>query len=76
MVDADDLKQVGAPLHGLLSKILVEKGETVKKNQPLFIIEAMKMETTVMSNEAGEISSLVLGEGSMVNTDDLIIKMS
>lgn len=75
-VDADDPKQVGAPLQGLLSKILVEKGETVKKNQPLFIIEAMKMETTVMSNEAGEISSLVLGEGSMVNTDDLIIKMS
>ncbi|MEO1437668.1 MAG: pyruvate carboxylase, partial [Bacteroidota bacterium] len=34
---------VGSPLQGRLSQILVKEGEVVEKNTPLFIIEAMKM---------------------------------
>ena len=47
--DAANDKHVPAPLQGKLSQLLVNAGDTVKSNQPLFVIEAMKMETTVTS---------------------------
>jgi len=65
--------EIGAPLQGLLSKILVKKDQKVKKNEPLFIIEAMKMETTITSFENAQIKAIKLKEGSMVNADDLVI---
>src|SRR5690606_18559898 len=41
-IDKNNSKQIGAPLQGLLSKLLVNVQDVVKKNQPLFVIEAMK----------------------------------
>lgn len=70
---ADNPKQVGAPLQGLLSSVLVKKGQEVVKNQPLFIIEAMKMETTVTATEEGIVDRIVLKGGSLVNSDDLVL---
>ncbi|WP_019037217.1 pyruvate carboxylase [Psychroflexus tropicus] len=73
--DKSDDKQVGAPLQGSLTQILVKKGDKVKKNQPLFIIEAMKMETTVTANAEGEVSEVALKTGIMVYADDLVVKL-
>lgn len=74
-VDADDPKQVGAPLQGLLSTVLVKKGQAVKRNQPLFIIEAMKMETTVTANAEGTVDKIQLEGGSLVNAEDLVLTL-
>ena len=72
----EDANQIGAPLQGLLSKVLVKKGEKVKKNQPLFIIEAMKMETTVTATGVGTVKRIVLEDGTMVESDDLVLVLS
>ena len=74
-VDKKDATQIGAPLQGMLSTIFVKTGENVVKNQPLFIIEAMKMETTITATENATIKKVILEEGSMVNSDDLIIEL-
>ena len=74
-IDPDDSNQIGAPLQGSLYKILVKKGTAVKENDPLFVIEAMKMETTVTANKAGKIKSVSLSEGNMVKQDDLVVTM-
>ena len=47
----------------------------VKENEPLFIIEAMKMETTVVASNNGKIKSIELTSGTMVKQDDLILTM-
>ena len=60
---------------GLLSKLLVKKGDEVKKNQQLFIIEAMKMETIITAPFDGEIIQIELAAGTLVNTNDLVIEM-
>lgn len=66
-------KQIGAPLQGMLSKLLVKQDEKVKKNQPLFVIEAMKMETVITASADGAIKDIILKEGTLVNTNDLVI---
>jgi pyruvate carboxylase len=69
----DDSAEFGAPLQGLLYKVLVKKGQEIKVNDPLFIIEAMKMESTVTSHISGKIKSITLKPGEMVLKDDLIV---
>ena len=71
--DSENSNQIGAPLQGLLYKVLVKKGQDIKENDPLFVIEAMKMETTVTAHQLGKIKSIILEEGSMVKQDDLIV---
>ncbi len=73
--EGSNAKELGAPLQGMLSKVLVEAGAEVRKNEPLFIIEAMKMETTVAAPEAGRIAQVILPSGSRVQADDLIVVM-
>lgn len=71
--DKADANQVGAPLQGMLSKLLVNKGDKVKKNQPLFVIEAMKMETVVTAPHDATITGIDLPSGTLVNTGDLVM---
>lgn len=68
--------EIGAPLQGSLASVLVKPGQKVKKNDPLFIIEAMKMETTITAHSDGEIDKVILPEGRMVFADDLVIVMT
>ena len=75
-IEPGNIKQIGVPLQGLLSKILVKKGQKVKKNEPLFVIEAMKMETTITASEAAEVKLVHLKEGTMVHSEDLVISMA
>ena len=53
----------------------MKQGENVKRNQPLFVIEAMKMETTVTAQEAGSVAEVVLSAGELVQTDDLVLRL-
>ncbi|MEO9511267.1 MAG: pyruvate carboxylase [Flavobacteriaceae bacterium] len=71
--DSSNPNEIGSPLQGLLSNVLVKKGQEIKKNQPLFIIEAMKMETTVTATEEGIVERIQLSSGSLVNSDDLVL---
>lgn len=68
--------EIGAPLQGKLCRIHVKPGDKVDKNTPLFAIEAMKMESTVVASKAGTISSVVLPEGVLVEQDDVVVEIS
>jgi pyruvate carboxylase len=67
--------EIGAPLQGKLISILVKEGEEVRKNQPLFVIEAMKMESTITAPTDGKVSKLYLTEGVMVEQDDCVVSL-
>ena len=59
-------------LQGKLASVQASVGDKVKENQPLFVIEAMKMETTITAPRAGKIAKVVLTKG-MVEQDDLVL---
>lgn len=65
--------EIGAPLQGRLSKIMVNVGDAVAVNTPLFVIEAMKMESTITAPQAGVVKQVFLPAGSMVEQEDAII---
>lgn len=69
-------QEIGAPLQGSLSKILVREGNEVQVNTPLFIIEAMKMESTITSPRAGVVKKVHLKEKNLVEQDDLVIELA
>ncbi len=65
--------EIGVPLQGKLIEILVEKGQEVTKNTPLFVIEAMKMESTVVAPKDGKVTHIELEGNTMVKQDDLVV---
>jgi pyruvate carboxylase len=66
---------IGAPLQGSVSRILVKEGDEVTSNTPLFIIEAMKMESTITSPMSGKVKRIHLAERTLVTQDDLIVEL-
>jgi pyruvate carboxylase len=66
---------IGAPLQGRLAKVFVKNGDNVKRDMPLFTIEAMKMETTITAPRDMRVARIVLPEASMVETDDLVVEV-
>lgn len=67
-------KHIGTPLQGMLSKVFVKEGMEVKRNTPLFTIEAMKMETTITAHRDMRVVKIHLPELTLVEPDDLVIE--
>lgn len=72
---ADGDNEIGAPLQGNLSRVLVKEGDEVQENTPLFIIEAMKMESTITSPQAGTVKKIHLSNKTLVEQGDLVVEL-
>jgi 3-methylcrotonyl-CoA carboxylase alpha subunit len=55
-----------APMPGKIVAVLVEKGKTVEKGEPLLIMEAMKMEHTIAAPANGTVEDLLYAVGDQV----------
>lgn len=75
MADPDNALQVAASIPGLVSKINVKPGDEVTTNQVLAVIEAMKMETSIVAKADGVIDEILIRTGGTVKTGQLIITM-
>lgn len=65
---------IKAPMPGLILEISVEVGQTVKENDPLLILEAMKMENSFLSPRDGIIKSIAVQKGNAVDKGQLLIE--
>ena len=64
---------LGSTIPGTVERILVKEGDPVSVNMPLMVVEAMKMETTVVSKVTGTVDKLYVTPGDRVNNEDLLI---
>ncbi len=62
--------EVEAPTPGNVVKILVEEGHSVRLNQPILILEAMKMESEVKSPVEGKVQAIHVHAGNTVQAGD------
>lgn len=65
-----------APMPGLVLKILVTEGESVKKGTPILILEAMKMENVLKAGGTGTVEAIAVDKGAAVEKGQLLIKVS
>ena len=63
-----------APMPGLILEISVKVGAEVKENDPLIILEAMKMENMISSPRAGIIKSILVNKGNAVDKNQILIE--
>lgn len=63
---------MAAPIPGAVTKIHVKEGQDVKKGQPLLVLEAMKMQTTVNSPVEGKVKEILVKTGKTVEPKDLL----
>ncbi|QQG37220.1 MAG: acetyl/propionyl/methylcrotonyl-CoA carboxylase subunit alpha [Micavibrio aeruginosavorus] len=68
--------RITAPMPGKIVSVLVQKGWSVDKNQPLLIMEAMKMEMTIRAGCAGIVDELPVSAGQQVVDGALLVAIA
>ena len=58
---------VESPVAGNVWKMLVKPGDVIEENQPMVILESMKMEIEIVAPHAGTVYAVNRSEGSQVN---------
>lgn len=71
----DDPMEIGANIPGNIIKILVKEGDVVEENQPIAVIEAMKMETNILATAAGTVEKIHISEGQQVKAGEMVAKL-
>ncbi|MDI6733070.1 MAG: acetyl-CoA carboxylase biotin carboxyl carrier protein subunit [Planctomycetota bacterium] len=67
------MAEVKSPIGGKIIKINVAVGNTVKENQSLLVLEAMKMEIDLPSPVSGIVKEIKVSEGQPVDTDIVLV---
>lgn len=57
---------VKAPLPGVVTKILVKEGQSVKKGETVLVLEAMKMENNITAEADGTVTGICVSAGDSV----------
>ena len=65
-----------APMPGKVVSFAVKAGDTVKKGQPLAVMEAMKMEHTIAAPADGTVSELLYAPGDQVAEGSELLKLA
>ena len=71
----DNPMEIGANIPGNIIKVLVKEGEAVEANQPIAVIEAMKMETNILAAAAGTVERIYVSEGQQVKAGEMVAKL-
>jgi biotin carboxyl carrier protein len=67
--------EINAPMVGKVVKILVEVGQEVTEDEPVVMLEAMKVEMPVVAPEDGKVSAIKVKEGDTVEGDQLLVEL-
>lgn len=64
-IDSDTA--LSAPMNGTIVELLIKAGSAVKKDQPLLVMEAMKMEHTIRAPQDGVLTEFYYQAGDLVD---------
>ena len=70
----DKSKFLLAPMPGLLVSIMVKEGDNIEENQPLAVIEAMKMENIIKAEKKSKVKKVSCKEGDSLEVDQIILE--
>jgi biotin carboxyl carrier protein len=67
------VKELKAPMPGMVLKVLVKEGDEISKDQPLLILEAMKMENVIKAVGPAKVGEIKIIEGQAVEKGAILI---
>ncbi len=67
-------KHILSFIPGTVLELFVKNGEKVQENQPLLVLEAMKMENTIFAPFSGTVKAVNIKLGDRVPKDTLMIE--
>ncbi len=67
------MKQITAMMAGTVVEVLVKQGDQISDGQDVIIIESMKMQLPVQSEQAGTVKEVKIASGDFVNEGDTIM---
>ena len=73
---SNQLKELRAPMPGLVRQVNVKMGDHVDSGDSLFILEAMKMENVLKSPVNGLVSDLFVKPGESVEKNQILLSFS
>jgi acetyl/propionyl-CoA carboxylase alpha subunit len=73
---AEEQSAVTAPMPGTVIRVLVNEGSTVQARQPLVVLEAMKMETPLVSPYDATVSAVHVKEGDRVAGGTVLVELA
>jgi biotin carboxyl carrier protein len=69
------VRDVKAPMPGLVLQLLVEPGQQVAEGDPLLILEAMKMENVIKSPGTGLVKAVLVERGQALEKGQSLVEM-
>ena len=67
------VKEIKAPMPGLVLNILVKVGDSVKKGDAILVLEAMKMENNIKSQTDGTVKKIAVEKGNAVEKNQVMV---
>lgn len=71
---ADEAKVCRSPVTGIVIKVNIAPGQTVQVNEPIMVLEAMKMETNVTAHCAGKVKNVRVAQGDSVKVNQVVVE--
>ncbi len=71
---AEEAKLCRSPVTGIVIKVNVEPGQAIQANDPIMVLEAMKMETNVTAHAAGKVKSVRVAKGDSVKVNQVVVE--
>lgn len=69
------MKQIASMMAGVVIDILVKPGDEVTDGMDVAILESMKMQLPVPSDQAGKVKELKVASGDFVNEGDVLMTL-
>ena len=71
---ADESKVCRSPIAGVVVRINTQPGQQIQTNDPLLVLEAMKMETNITSPVTGKVKQIKIAVGDPVQTGQVLVE--
>jgi biotin carboxyl carrier protein len=68
--------KIAAPMPGKVIAVLVQVGDRVEHGQPVVVVEAMKMETTLTADVDGEVARIGTAVGEKIDAGALLVEIT
>jgi biotin carboxyl carrier protein len=68
------VQEIKAPMPGLVLKVMVQEGTSVKKGDSLLVLEAMKMENILKSPSDGIVNKVLVTQGDKTEKNAVLIQ--